>query len=62
MRAGEPRGLTLAPQAIEKVSTLHSVAARREWLTPLATALESRPGTDTQQLARTARQLATTRI
>ncbi len=62
VRAGDPRGLTLAHHAIEKVITLHSVAARREWLTPLATALEARSGTDTQQLARRARQLATTRI
>jgi hypothetical protein len=60
VRAGEPRGLTLAHQAIEKVSTLQSVAARREWLVPLATALEARPGTDTQELARTTRQIATT--
>ena len=62
IRAGEPRGLTLTHQAIEKVSTLQSVAARREWLMPLAMALEARPGTDTQELARTARQIATTRI
>ncbi|MGH8920772.1 MAG: helix-turn-helix domain-containing protein, partial [Actinomycetes bacterium] len=47
VRAGEPRGLTLAHHAIEAVSTLQSVAARREWLTPLAPALEARPGTDT---------------
>ncbi|HWR47226.1 MAG TPA: hypothetical protein VN327_06365 [Pseudonocardiaceae bacterium] len=62
VRTGEPRGLTLTHHAIEEVSTLQSVAARREWLTPLATALEARPGTDTQELARTARQVATTRI
>ncbi|MBV8541919.1 MAG: helix-turn-helix transcriptional regulator [Pseudonocardiales bacterium] len=62
VRAGEPRGLTLAHQVIETVSTLQSVAARREWLTPLVTALEARPGTDTQELARTARQVATSRI
>jgi len=62
VRAGEPRGLTLAHQAIKEVSTLQSVAARREWLMPLATALEARPGTDTQELARTARQIATTQI
>ncbi|MGH3708787.1 MAG: helix-turn-helix domain-containing protein [Pseudonocardiaceae bacterium] len=62
VRAGEPRGLTLAHHAIEGVSTLQSVAARREWLTPLATALETRPGTDTQELARAARQVATTGI
>ncbi len=60
VRAGEPRGLTMAHDAIEKVSTLQSVAARREWLIPLAIALEARPGTDTQELARTARQIATT--
>ncbi|MGH3755917.1 MAG: helix-turn-helix domain-containing protein [Pseudonocardiaceae bacterium] len=62
VRAGEPRGLTLAHDAIEKVSTLQSVAVRREWLTPLAAALETRPGTDTQELARRARQIATTQI
>jgi hypothetical protein len=62
VRAGEPRGPTLAREAIEKVSTLQSVAARREWLIPLATALQARPGTDTQELARTARQIATTRL
>jgi hypothetical protein len=62
IRAGEPQGLTLAHQAIEKMKTLQSVAARRERLIPLATALEARPGTDTQELARTARQIATTRI
>jgi transcriptional regulator with XRE-family HTH domain len=60
VRAGDLHGLTLAHHAIEKVSTLHSLAARRQWLTPLATALETRPGTDTQELARTARQIATT--
>ena len=59
LRTGEPRGLTLAREAIEKVSTLHSIAVRQEWLNPLATALETRPGTDTQELARKARQIAT---
>ncbi|MGH3687812.1 MAG: hypothetical protein ACRDRU_02035 [Pseudonocardiaceae bacterium] len=54
IRAGEPRGLALASQAIEEVNTLHSVAVRRQRLIPLATALEARPGTDTQELARTA--------
>ncbi|MGH3708538.1 MAG: hypothetical protein ACRDRQ_10645 [Pseudonocardiaceae bacterium] len=61
MRAGEPRGLTLANHGIEAVSTLQSAAVRRERLIPLAAALEARPGTDTQELARTARQIATTR-
>ncbi|MGH3832740.1 MAG: helix-turn-helix domain-containing protein [Pseudonocardiaceae bacterium] len=59
VRAGDPQGVTLAHQAIEKVRTLHSIAARRDWLIPLATALQARPGTDTQELARTARQIAT---
>ena len=61
IRAGEPQGLTLARQAIEGASTLQSVAAHRERLMPLAGALETRPGTDTRELARTARQIATTR-
>ena len=59
IRAGEPQGLTLARQAIEEVSTLHSLAARRERLVPLAAALEARPSTDTRELARIARQIAT---
>ena len=59
VRAGEPRGLTLARQAIEEVSTLHSLAARQERLLPLAAALEARPSTDTRELARIARQIAT---
>ena len=62
IRSGEPQGLTLAHHAINGVSTLQSVATRRERLIPLAAALEVRPGTDTQELARTARQIATTRI
>jgi transcriptional regulator with XRE-family HTH domain len=62
IRAGEPQGLALAHHAINEVSTLHSIAVRRQRLIPLATALEAQPGTDTQQLARKARQIATTRI
>jgi transcriptional regulator with XRE-family HTH domain len=61
VRAGEPCGLTLAREAIEKVP-LQSVAARRQRLVPLATALGARPGSDTRELARRARQIATTRI
>jgi transcriptional regulator with XRE-family HTH domain len=60
VRAGEPQGLTLARHAIEEVRGLRSVAVRRERLIPLATALEARPGNDTRQLARMARQVATT--
>ncbi len=64
VRAGEPQSLTLtlAHHAIAGVSALQSVAARRERLIPLATALETRPSTDTRELARLARQVATTRI
>ncbi len=62
IRAGELQGLTLARHAINEISTLHSVAARQERLIPLAAALEARPGTDSRELARTARQVATTRI
>jgi transcriptional regulator with XRE-family HTH domain len=58
VRAGEPQGLTLARHAITEVSTLHSVAARRERLMPLATALNTRPGIETQELARKARHIA----
>jgi transcriptional regulator with XRE-family HTH domain len=62
VRAGEPQGLILARQAIDGVHTLHSVAARRERLIPLATALEARPGSDTRELARIARKVAATRF
>ncbi len=62
VRAGEPRGLILARQAIAGVSTLQSVDVRRQRLIPLAAALEARPGTDTRELARIARQVAATRI
>jgi tetratricopeptide (TPR) repeat protein len=61
VRGGEPRGLTLAHQAIEEVSYLHSVAARQARLLPLAAALEARPGSDTRELAHTARKVAVTR-
>ncbi|MGH3828964.1 MAG: helix-turn-helix domain-containing protein [Pseudonocardiaceae bacterium] len=62
VRAGEPRGLTLAHDAIEGVRTLQSVAARQEWLVPLAAALEARPGSDSRDLARAARHIVTTRV
>ncbi len=62
VRAGEPRGLTLAHQAINEVSTLQSVAARRQRLIPLAAALHARPASDTHELARRARRIAATRI
>lgn len=53
----EPRGLTMADQAIQSVAALRSRRAR-EKLAPLATALEARPGSDAQELARMARQVA----
>jgi transcriptional regulator with XRE-family HTH domain/tetratricopeptide (TPR) repeat protein len=60
VRAGEPDGLELAHDAITGVMKLSSLRARQR-LNPLATALEARPGTDARELARTARQVATTR-
>ena len=54
VQAGEPRGLGMAKSAIDSVAPLHSVRAR-ERLIPLAEVLESRPGSDHQQLARMAR-------
>ncbi|MGH3756005.1 MAG: hypothetical protein ACRDRP_25660, partial [Pseudonocardiaceae bacterium] len=60
IRAGEPQGLALARHAINEVSTLQSAAVRRERLIPLATALETRPGNDTQELAQLARKIAAT--
>ncbi|MBV9140413.1 MAG: helix-turn-helix transcriptional regulator [Pseudonocardiales bacterium] len=62
VRDGEPQGLTLAHHAIEEMRTLRSAAARRERLIPLATALDARPGSDRRELARMARQVATTRV
>ncbi|MGH3855434.1 MAG: hypothetical protein ACRDR6_18475 [Pseudonocardiaceae bacterium] len=62
IRAGEPHGLTLAHHAINEVRTLHSVAARRERLIPLATALATHSGTDARELTRTARHIAITQI
>ena len=59
IRAGDSQGVALAQHAITAVSTLHSAAARRERLLPLATALDTRPSPDTRDLARTARGLAT---
>jgi transcriptional regulator with XRE-family HTH domain len=62
VRAGEPRGLTMARHAIEGVSALQSLAARRQRLLPLITALEARPSSDTHELAQLARKIAATRI
>jgi hypothetical protein len=62
VRTGEPRGLMLARQAITAVSTLQSVAARRERLVPLTAALEARPGNDAKEIARMAHQVTATRV
>ena len=61
VQAGEPDGPQLARDAIGTVDHLSSVSARRR-LEPLATALDTRPGTDARELARTARQVATTTV
>jgi hypothetical protein len=61
VRAGEPGGLSLAHSAITAVTKLSSVRARRQ-LEPLVTALEARPGTDTKDLARLARQVSSARV
>jgi len=60
VRSGEPRGLVLARQALDAASVLQSVAVRRERVQPLAEALAARPGSDARELARMARQVATT--
>jgi hypothetical protein len=60
VKAGEPDGLPLAHSAITAVTKLSSVRARRR-LEPLIAALEARPGSDTKELGRMARQVATTR-
>ncbi|MEO7194239.1 MAG: hypothetical protein ABIZ05_05360 [Pseudonocardiaceae bacterium] len=60
VRAGEPDGLRLAHGAITGVTRLSSFRARQR-LNPLASALEARPGGDHRQLARMARDVATTR-
>jgi transcriptional regulator with XRE-family HTH domain len=60
VRAGEPRGLQLAHGAVTAAAKLTSVQTRRQ-LEPLAAALAARRGADAEQLARMARQVATTR-
>jgi hypothetical protein len=60
VRSGESDGLQLSRIAIVAVSKLSSVRSRRR-LEPLAAALEARPGSDTKELARMARQVAMTR-
>jgi transcriptional regulator with XRE-family HTH domain len=59
VRAGEPTGLRMSAEAIESVRPLRSGLAR-EWLIPLADDLGTQPGSDAQDLARTAREVAAT--
>jgi transcriptional regulator with XRE-family HTH domain len=61
VRAGEPRGTQLAHHAITVASKLSSDRVRKRLL-PLADALDTRPGSDHRDLARMARQVATTRV
>jgi hypothetical protein len=61
VQAGDPNGITMAHRAITDVTKLSSVHARKR-LEPLATALDSRPGGDARELARTVRWVASTRM
>ncbi len=61
VRAGERDGLQLAHGAIAAADQLTSVRARKR-LEPLADALDTRRGSDYQELARRARQVATTQV
>jgi len=60
VRAGESGGLPLAHDAITAVAKLSSVRTRGK-LSPLAAALEARPGRDARDLAQMARQAAVAR-
>ncbi len=60
VRAGEPRGLQLAHSAVTAAATLSSIRARKK-LEPLVAALEARHSSDARELARMARQVASTR-
>ena len=61
IRAGESDGFQLAHEAITATMKLSSVRVRRR-LEPLAAVLDARPSSDARDLARTARQVAATRI
>ncbi|HEU0127290.1 MAG TPA: hypothetical protein VFQ48_01585 [Pseudonocardiaceae bacterium] len=61
VRAGELRGLQMAHRSIDDMAKLPSVLIRKD-LRPLAEALEARPGSNARELARMARQVATTRV
>lgn len=57
VRTGEPRGLAMADEAIRAVAPLRSIRTRQK-LDRLVAALESHPGSDARDLARTARKVA----
>jgi transcriptional regulator with XRE-family HTH domain len=61
IQAGDRDALRMADSVISAVATLRSGVARAN-LTPLVTALEARPRPDHSDLARRARQIATTRV
>ncbi|MGH3930349.1 MAG: hypothetical protein ACRDTF_10275, partial [Pseudonocardiaceae bacterium] len=61
VRAGEGDGLQMAHRAITATSKISSMRVRKRLL-PLADELDTRRGTDYQELARMARQVATTRV
>ena len=61
VRAGDSDSLGLAHSAISRAGELSSVRARKR-LEPLACALDTRRGSDASELARMARQVATTRV
>jgi len=60
VRAGEPRSLQLAHSTVCAAAKLTSTRARRG-LEPLVAALAARRGSDAEQMARMARQVAATR-
>ncbi|MGH8918856.1 MAG: hypothetical protein ACRD0H_11105, partial [Actinomycetes bacterium] len=59
VKAGERNGLQLAHHTITTIAQLSSVRVRKQ-LAPLAQALAARPGSDAAELARIARQVAST--
>lgn len=61
VQAGERDGLRLAAAAIDDAAKLRSGLVRELWLPALADTLDSRPGSDTRELAHRAREVATTR-
>jgi hypothetical protein len=61
VRAGEPRGTQLAHTATTAITKFSSDRVRKRLL-PFADALDARRGSDSQDLARMAQQVATMRV